>query len=57
MEKLVKFQGHNITYSMASLTMRNGVSWSRSGKGKNVVAIKLELTTTDKMFANIALLQ
>jgi hypothetical protein len=41
---------------MALPTMRNGVSWSRSGKGKDVVAIKLELTATDKVFINITLL-
>ncbi len=56
MEKLVKFQSHNITYPMASPTMHNGVSWSKSRKGKVVEAIKLELTTIDKVFANIALL-
>jgi hypothetical protein len=54
MEKLVKFQGHNITYHMASPIMHNGNSWSRFGKGKNVVAIKFELITTNKVFANIA---
>jgi hypothetical protein len=56
MEKLIKFQSHNITYPMALPTMHNGISWSRFGKGKDVIAIKLELTTTYKVLANIALL-
>jgi hypothetical protein len=47
MEKLVKFQGHNITYHMALPTMHNGISWSRFGKGKDVIAIKFEFTTTN----------
>jgi hypothetical protein len=41
---------------MALPIVNNEVSWSRFGKGKDVVAIKLELTTIDKVFANIALL-
>ncbi len=56
MEKLIKFQSHNITYPMALPTMHNGISWSRFGKGKDVITIKLELTTTYKVLANIALL-
>jgi hypothetical protein len=56
MEKLVKFQGRNITYPMALPIVCNGVSWSRSGKGKDVITIKLELITTDKVFVDIPLL-
>ncbi len=55
MEKLVKFQGHNITYPVALPIVHNGVSWSRSRKGKDVVAIKLELTAINKVFISIAL--
>jgi hypothetical protein len=56
MEKHVKFQGHNITYPMALPIVCNGVSWSRFRKGKDVIAIKLELITTYKVFVGIALL-
>lgn len=36
--------------------MCDGISCSRFGKGKDALAITLELTTIDKLFANIALL-
>jgi hypothetical protein len=48
MEKLIKFQGHNITYPMALPIMCNGVSWSRSGKGKLQIRCLLALPYYDE---------
>jgi hypothetical protein len=47
------FQGHNIMHLIASPLMFNGLPWSKFGKGKDALAIKLELTMTNKVFVSI----